>query len=419
MRIYYGWYIVAMAMTMLALVVGSIFLSFGLFVIPVSEEFQLSRADTNTAMIALNIGCAVAAPMVGRILDLYPIRRVIAVSALLFGASMVVLGLSHSLWLSAFVLAAPLAAGMTGAATISASTVVARWFTAYRGRAMAILAVGFSLGGIVVVPLMGALMEAVGWRTTLIIAGCAGSSVILLMTPFIRGRPGPDDIEVSDAKKKAAAQAAAGAVSATPLRIVELLQLPQFWALAFSMAIMSAVMQAVTITLVPLAHGIGVSLTQAAGLVSFFSMFLLIGKVTLATVADRVDRNYLIVALLVVAALGNAALIFSNTYLALAICVAFLALSSGAANPTFYALVADKFGSATFGTAIGTIVTVNAIFGIIAMRFAGEIFDRTGGYEVMFTTFVVFLLGIAALMFVTRKLGRSPEAPPLSSAISG
>jgi predicted MFS family arabinose efflux permease len=239
------------------------------------------------------------------------------------------------------------------------------------------------------------------------------------MTPFIRGRPGPNDIEVSDAKKKAAAQAAAGAVSATPLRIVELLQLPQFWALAFSMAIMSAVMQAVTITLVPLAHGIGVSLTQAAGLVSFFSMFLLIGKVTLATVADRVDRNYLIVALLVVAALGNAALIFSNTYLALAICVAFLALSSGAANPTFYALVADKFGSATFGTAIGTIVTVNAIFGIIAMRFAGEIFDRTGGYEVMFTTFVVFLLGIAALMFVTRKLGRSPEAPPLSSAISG
>ena len=39
---------------------------------------------------------------------------------------------------------------------------------------------------------------------------------------------------------------------------------------------------------------------------------------------------------------------------------------------------------------------------MIAVRFAGEVFDRTGGYDLMFNVFIIAQIVAAGLMFVTR-----------------
>ena len=49
--IYYGWYITAAYALILIIVVGAIFGGLGLFVLPVSQEFGLSRAEVNSAFI--------------------------------------------------------------------------------------------------------------------------------------------------------------------------------------------------------------------------------------------------------------------------------------------------------------------------------------------------------------------------------
>lgn len=67
--LYYGWTIVGVSMLIGGLVVGLTFSAFGLFVTPVSEEFGLSRADMNTALIIRNIGSAAMAPLIGRLVD--------------------------------------------------------------------------------------------------------------------------------------------------------------------------------------------------------------------------------------------------------------------------------------------------------------------------------------------------------------
>lgn len=63
MRIYYGWYIVAISVVILTLLLGSTYHSFGVFVLPVSEDFGLSRAETNTALILFSLGNAICAPI--------------------------------------------------------------------------------------------------------------------------------------------------------------------------------------------------------------------------------------------------------------------------------------------------------------------------------------------------------------------
>ena len=59
---------------------------------PASEDLGLSRANANTGLILINLGMAALSPIVGRMLDVYPIRRIMFAGALLFGASFVILG---------------------------------------------------------------------------------------------------------------------------------------------------------------------------------------------------------------------------------------------------------------------------------------------------------------------------------------
>jgi hypothetical protein len=73
-RVYYGWYIVAASALVYMIVVGSTYSAFALVVLPVSAEFQLSRADVNTALIFLSIGSSLLAPAISQLLDRFPLR---------------------------------------------------------------------------------------------------------------------------------------------------------------------------------------------------------------------------------------------------------------------------------------------------------------------------------------------------------
>ena len=95
MKIYYGWVIVAITAIIFAVVIGASLQSFGLLVLPVSKELGLSRAQMNSGAILLNLGMAVASPFLGRVIDRFPARPIMAASALVFGASLVTLGLAE------------------------------------------------------------------------------------------------------------------------------------------------------------------------------------------------------------------------------------------------------------------------------------------------------------------------------------
>ena len=146
MGIYYGWYIVAISVV-IPRPYGSTFHAFGVLILPVSEDFGLSRAETRTALILFSVGSAIWAPIVGAMLDRLPIRQIMLGCALLMGGSLVALGQSHSVWWSAIVIGVPLAFGTQGAGVLTATTLVARWFSVHRGRAMAIALTGTSWGG--------------------------------------------------------------------------------------------------------------------------------------------------------------------------------------------------------------------------------------------------------------------------------
>lgn len=408
---YYGWRIVGIALLFQLLIVGSSANAFGLFVIPVSEEFGLSRADMNTGLIISNLGGAAIAPFLGRLIDNYPVRKIIAICATVFCLGMVGLGLSHSVLLSALLLAVALPMGLAGVSQLGGLTLVARWFEAQRARAMALAIMGASLGSLIMAPIVGWLIHVAGWRNCLIIMGGCLLVILLSMILVVRDRPGPDDKEPQpkSAVEQPPAQSAQPA-SGKPMSARQILSMPLFWLLAGGVALAMGGFQTVMISLVPIAQEEGVVVTRAATLISVLGATAIVGKILLVWIGDRIDKALGLALTFGVLAGLFLALTVVEGYLALFISAGLLGLAVGATMPLFMALLADYVGPASFGSANGIAMLFMSASGAISMRFGGEVYDRTGGYDVMFIVFSAICVAATISLVVCRSLarGRAP-----------
>ncbi len=410
--IYYGWIVLGVCMAMLMVMVGTTINAFGLYVVPVSEAFGISRATMNTGMILMSAGSAVAALIVGRMLDRYPIRLIMLASIWLLAASLITFGVSQSVWLSAAMISFPVGFAMKGIGILTAPSLIARWFKVHRGKAMAILMMGMSLGPILVVPVIAWLIDYAGWRQSLVMIGVAVGIVMTLLLPFIRQDPGPDDHETRHRDELASdATAPAGAGTFTTMQVFAM---PRFWAIASGTALTMAVFQGILVSLVPLAIDLGFTTTRAATLMSAMGIAAIAGKFTVALIADRFERPVILAVLFSLMAVACALLLRADSYILLVACSAIMGISSGASMPVFLALLADRFGALSMGTANGNATFVIAVLTAVSVRFAGEVFDRTGNYDLMFVSYIPVALFAAILIFLTRF--SRPDAAPVVAA---
>jgi MFS family permease len=407
--VYYGWWLVAIALATNMVVYGTTHQAFQVFVLPASKDYGLSRAEMNTAMVLFSFGSAAISPFVGRLIDFISPRATMFAGVALLAASFATLGLTHSLWLSAVIFALPLAAAVQCCAQLTLPLLINRWFLVQRGRAMALGVMGMSVGFVVVVPAVGLSIARFGWRPTLLIMAAAVSAILLVLTLLVRDRPRPDEREPGAAAVRGPGPAAAEA--GTPLSMGAILRMPQFWTITAANTLSGAIAGTLAISLVPIAVSRGFTPVEAAALVPVMGVAAIGCKLTLAVIADRVSRIDLMVATFLLSAVGNAAMLVGGGDATLFVFAATIGVASGGISPLLFALLADRFGAASFGTVAGLLAPFSLGLGALAARFAGEVFDRTGGYGLMHLTFVAAALLAAVIMFGTR-FTRKVEAAP-------
>ena len=406
MKLYYGWYLVGIAIIANMLLIGIPYSSFGIFVVPVSEELGLSRAEMNTAFILLSFGTALTATAMGRLMDVVSLRLIFLASTVVTGLCLAVIALSPSLWLSAAILLFVLSPALQGAGMISTNVLISRWFSAKRARALTLAMLGLSLGGILMPPLVGWLVESVGWRNALLVCGLGIVAVLFPLFLLIRNAPGPLDVE--NATLQPAAAPESGQKDA-PASIAAILKLPAFWTIGISSALTIAVASSLAVSVVPLAIGVGVQMVQAATIMSAGGIGAFAGKLLVAAYADRFNRITLLAGTYGITGLMIGLLALGETYLVLLATYGLMGFLGGGKVPLYYAALADRVGAASFGTALGLLAPITAVLTAVAVRFAGEIFDRTGGYDAMLYGFAAIDLLAAGLMLATRFV-RTPPA---------
>ena len=390
---YYGWIIVGVATLSYVLVFGTSMAAFGLFVHPVSAEFRLNRAQISTALIFISIGNAAVAPVLGWAADRFPARRIYLSCVVLFGLSMAILSASASLLIDAVVLGVMMPFGLLGAGSLTLSVLVARWFEAQRGRAMAIAGAGLYLGNILVTPLVGLVIQAAGWRLALLLIAAGVTALLGLFGLLIRDAASPGH---------AAAVHAHGSPAAGHASIRQIVSAPQFWLIGIRAGLGFAIIQTVSVSLVTLGVETGLSIVQAASITSMIGGGSLAGALLLAIFADRIRRVHLLTGVLAAAALLNAALHFLADYQAIMAAAATLGIVSGILTPTVFTFVADRFGAASFGTARGLTIPLTAVIQAGVVSFGSTVFDRSGSYTAMFDAFAVALVLAAVMMFAVQ-----------------
>jgi len=409
LSLYQGWRVLGASFVCAAMALGFTVYVFGIFVVPVSAEFGLSRADANHGMIALQLGSVFMAPLVGRLMDRFSARHIMMMGGVAFGGALMLASRTSSPWFMLLMLTVPLTFGYAACGVLGANTVVVRWFSNRRGRALGILALSTSVGGMLSQPFTAFLIEAFGWRTALFQIGLIATVGFLLMAILvIRNRPTGSERgyreEFTDACSATEPDSPAD-IDARQGRLwtyKELFCSRNFWLLAVGIGLMQASDQALLASQVPHFQDLGFDIKTAALLASVKTFSAIGGKVVVGYLADKVDLRWLFV-FVACANIGILAVYMMQPSFVVLLCtVALLGVAVGGVFPVWTTLISWLFGPRSFGTVMGVMMIITNPLAIIALRVIGVVHDRYDSYVPAFGGFIVIVV-IAMVLIANLK----------------
>ncbi|ABS64706.1 major facilitator superfamily MFS_1 [Parvibaculum lavamentivorans DS-1] len=193
--LFYGWYIVGTVFVIHTVSCGLIFYNLSIFLKAFVVEGGFSVSATSNATALFFISSGIAGLGVGWLLDRYDPRWVVTFGAFLSAGVLAGAGHVDELWqLYGFYILFGI--GNAAVAVIPGMTIVARWFTRQRSKAIAYASTGLSLGGIVFTPISATLVESYGlgeaayWLAFTLVLGVVPVALIML-------RKSPESIGLS------------------------------------------------------------------------------------------------------------------------------------------------------------------------------------------------------------------------------
>ena len=218
---HYGWIILLVSTLTVLGALG--FARFGYTMILPSMQEALHLSDTQTGGLATGnfVGYLALALVGGLIASRYGPRRVIAISMLLAGTTMMLTGLANSFYGA---LACRVLTGIgSGGSNVSAMALLAAWFAPRRrGLATGVTVAGSSLALIIMGRLVPCILDAFGtdgWRYSWIILGALVVLLGILTAALLRNRP----------EEKGLRPIAAEAIESTPVNKASSLEWGQIY----------------------------------------------------------------------------------------------------------------------------------------------------------------------------------------------
>lgn len=190
---YPGW--IAAGIGLLCAALSSPGQSFALsfYLEPLMAGVGLSRLEISALYSAATLAAAFALPFVGARADRTSGGRYLGTVLLLMAGGMLLLSATTTVWMLAAAFFSLRLLGQ-GAIGIGALTFTVKWFDRYRGRAFALVALGYAIGEVSFPTGLLTLFELVGWRGSLV-ALAAAYALVFAPVVYHAGRdPRPEDL---------------------------------------------------------------------------------------------------------------------------------------------------------------------------------------------------------------------------------
>jgi len=403
-KLFYG-YIIVTAAFVIRFAWSGIFQTFGVFLKPVSTEFDWTRAMTSGAFSTLMLLAGTFTILAGKLADRYGPRILITVCGFSIGLGFLLMSQANAIWQLYLFYGLPLAIGMGGTGDAPTISTVVRWFVKRRALMTGIVLAGMGIGTMVIVPIVSRLISNQGWRTSYIVVAIITSVLIIVAAQFLKHNPaqiGQLPYGVGGSKQEAPYQGVKG------FSLKEAIGTRKFWMLCGIQASSFFIMMIIGVHIVPHATDLGISLANAANILVINGGLMILGSVILATAADRVGRKPVFIISFILRTLALFWLLIAKQLWAFYLFAAIFGFFTAGARVLMFPILAELFGLKSLGVILGCINYAGIIGGAISPVLAGMMFDVTGNYQLGFLISAV--ISIAGLILASLL---KINAPPL------
>ena len=237
-----------------------LFVSYGVFINPLIEEFGWTRAAISGASSLSFFLMGLLGIFVGRLNDKIGPRKVMLFTCCFIGLGFFLTSKTQSIWHLYLFYGILAGIGFSSIDVIALST-TARWFVKKRGIVTGLVKVGTGAGQLIAPLTASLLITGFGWRTSLVVIGIFGMILLILMSRLLRRDP--EDMGLN-AEKKVVSKIDAKVFKGTVLSFGQAIRTNQFGLIFILNFAVVYCLLIVLVHIVPFARDLGVSAAKAA-----------------------------------------------------------------------------------------------------------------------------------------------------------
>ncbi len=357
--------------------------SFGVFQIPIAEEFGWPRAEFSMAIAIQNLAWGIGQPIFGAVAERFGDRKAIILGALLYAGGLILSSIATTpAQMQFFEVFVGFGIAGTGFGVVLA--VVGRAASAdNRSLALGIATAAGSAGQVIGAPLAEILLQNFPWQTVFVIfAGIILATLFAL--PFLRSPQMATRAELEESLGDVLKRA-----FVDPSFIMIFLG---FFSCGYQLAFITAHFPAFVTEMCgaidPSGYlaGIGIETTSALGAIaiSVIGLANIVGTITAGMLGKKYTKKYLLAGIYaartVVAALFILLPMTPTTVLLFSLAMGSLWLAT---VPLTSGLVAHIYGLRYMGTLYGFVFLSHQIGGFLGVWLGGKMYDITGDYTLV------------------------------------
>jgi MFS family permease len=359
-----------------------VYYSTGIWIRPWQEEFGWTRAEIGFQQSISVVVMMLLAPLVGRLIDRYGLRRVTALCLLGYGLFLAIFPFMRGALLVLYALSFGYAIFGVGTTGIAFTRAVNAFFIKNRGLALGICLTSTGVMAFAMPRYMTPYVAEDGWRAGFWVM----FAIVMVSVPivYLLLRDAPED---EDGQPQ---QAQSG------LTLSQAISTVTFWKVASIFFLISTAILGLIPAFIPLLQDAGLSAKQAGQLGAALGLSVMVARLFVGFIIDRIFAPYVAAAAFSCVALGCLALGLGGIEYAMVAAIA-LGFAVGAEVDLIGYFTARYFGMAHYGAIYGLQYSIFIFGAAIGPVYTGYIWDVTGNYDLALVIAAALMVPVVAI----------------------
>ncbi len=360
----------------------------GLTLKPIVDDLGWVRGDVGLAVALYQAVSAAAMFAAGYLADRTSPRLVLGGGLVVAGIGIGLMSIISAPWHAHVLYGVVFALGNGAASMIPVGVMVARAFPVRTGIANAVVTSGMSVGQLVVIAALAAVMLSVSWQSVYVWLGIVHLALLPLVILAI---------PKSTRMQAKAAQPAIG------VGVREAARTRQFWLLLAIYAVCGFDDFFVSTHVVAFAQDRGVDAFLAGNLLALMGLTGLVGVVIGGAVSDRSGPMWPTAVCFAARVVVFALVMVDQSTVSVAVFALVFGATFLVTAPLTVVFVQESFGTRHLGALTGLITMVHQVFGGIGAYLGAALFDKAGNYQAAFAIMLGFTVLATLLTLMLRR----------------